>query len=348
VNSFRPDYLNHFLFHPSTTWFLSQCAEARGKQDLWQKTRPEILKTLQDSAIVQSTESSNRIEGVEVRKDRLLPLVLGNLKPFDRNEEEIVGYRKALSFIHQNYHDLKITSETIKKLHLLAQDGQIGDAGVFKKSDNEIIEILPNGERTIRFKATLASETEHAVSQMCLGYNDLINQKKFPDLFLISTFVFDFLCIHPFRDGNGRVSRLLTLLLLYQNNYLVGRYISLERLVEISKQDYYRVLKQSSDQWHEKKHDLFSWTNYFISILREAYKELEIRVENVQVPDSKTSLVRQIIEEFPGKFRLRDVSALLPEVSDELIKKVLNDFKKEEKYFLEGRGPGAYWKKKTN
>jgi Fic family protein len=346
MNSFQAEYLNHFLFHPSTSWFLSECAEARGKQDLWQKTRPEMLKTMQDSAIVQSTESSNRIEGVEVEKHRLLPLILGNLKPFDRNEEEIVGYRKALSFIHKNYKDIKINAETLKKLHLLAQAGQIGDAGIFKTKDNEIIEILPNGERVLRFKATLASETEFAVEQLCLGYNDLINKKRFPDLFLIATFIFDFLCVHPFRDGNGRVSRLLAILLLYQNNYLVGRYISLERLVEISKQDYYRVLKQSSDQWHEKKHDLLPWINYFVSILKEAYKELEIRVQNVEVPDNKTSLVRQIIEEFPGRFKLSDVSSLLPNVSEELIKKILNDYKKKDQYILEGRGAGAYWKKK--
>lgn len=137
---------------------MSQCAEAREKQDLWQQTRPEVLKSLQESAIIQSSESSNRIEGVEVSPKRLIPLINGKVRPADRPEEEVVGYKRALNHIYKNFESIKINSQTIQKLHALAQKGNISDAGKFKTKDNEIIEILPNGERVVRFKATPAKK----------------------------------------------------------------------------------------------------------------------------------------------------------------------------------------------
>lgn len=342
MSSFHPQYLKALSIHPSSTWLISQCTEARGKQDLWQQTKPEILKSLNDSAMIQSTESSNRIEGVEVAPKRLIPLMRGKAKPQDRPEEEVVGYKQALKYIYKNYSSLKIDIKTIQKIHALAQEGNISDAGKFKTKDNEIIEFLESGEKIIRFKATPASQAKKAVEQLCLSYNYTINQ-TFPDLLMIANFIFDFLCIHPFRDWNGRVSRLLTTLLCLQNGYSVVKYISLERIIEESKYDYYRVLKESSDHWHQRRHQLLPWWNYFFGIVRQAYKELAFKVENTQSRDSKSGLIRQIVLDQPGSFALADIQKLVPSVSLQLIKKVLSSLKKEKKIKCTGRGAGAYW-----
>ena len=342
MSSFLQAYLKTLSLHPSTSWLISSCTEAKGKQDLWKQTRPEVLESLQESALIQSAESSNRLEGVEVEAKRLVPLISGTLKPNDRPEEEIVGYKKALDYIFENYSSLKISPRVIKKLHALAQEGTISDAGKFKTRDNDIIEILPNGERRIRFKATKAVETEHAIDQLCLGYNDIID-KKYPDLLVISNFIFDFLCIHPFRDGNGRVSRLLTVLLLLQNGYLVVRYISIERLIEEAKDDYYRVLKESSHDWHKSKHDLLPWWTFMLSIIKEAYRELNSRVESHHSSDNKSALLRQIILQMEGRFSLADVQRLAPSVSSHLIKKIFSELKKNGFIKSQGHGAGAFW-----
>lgn len=345
MNSLLSSYLASVSIHPSTTWLISQCTEARGKQDLWRRTKPEILKSLQESAIIQSTESSNRIEGVEVDSKRLRPLILGDVTPKNRSEEEVVGYKKALNYIYSHYDSLKIGPSLLKKLHALAQEGSIWDAGKFKVRDNDIVEILPTGERFIRFETTKVSDVEYAVEQLCLGYNDVIN-KSIPDLLVIANFVFDFLCIHPFRDGNGRVSRILTTLLLLQSGYLVGRYISIERLIEENKEDYYRVLKESSEGWHSGHHNLLPWWNYFFSIVKAAYQELNAKVEAHPGSDNKSALIREIVLGQERKFQLSDIEKLVPDASTQLIKKVLSDLKKEGRILLQGRGAGAYWESK--
>lgn len=314
-------------------------------QEMWKKVRPEILLALRESALIQSAESSNRIEGVQVEKDRLSPLILGTTKPRDRSEEEIVGYRKALNYIHTKYDKIEISPETLLKLHDLAQGGLIGDAGKWKSRDNEIIEFSQTGERSIRFVPTSASETPKAVEQLCLGFKDVTSNNQIPDLIAVASFVFDFLCIHPFRDGNGRVSRLLTLLLLYQAGYEVGRYISLERIIEDSKEDYYNVLKQSSDSWHSIKHDLMPWWNYQLGTIKEAYKELQTRVELSSSGDSKSSLIRQTIDSISEPFSIMEISNLLPSIDRELIKKVIYGMRDEGLLKMQGQGRGVRWKR---
>ena len=175
---------------------------------MWKKVRPTVLRALRESAVIQSSESSNRIEGVEVEKQRLIPLVLGQTEPRDRSEEEIVGYRKALNHIHKNYQKIEVVLATILKLHELAQGGLTGDVGEWKERDNEIIEFSASGERSIRFRPTPAGETPKAIEQLCLGFRDVTEHNQLPELISTASFVLDFLCIHPFRDGNGRVSRL--------------------------------------------------------------------------------------------------------------------------------------------
>jgi Fic family protein len=343
-NSFSKEYLSSTLFHPSTTWFLSQCGEARGMQEMWKKVRPEILRKLKESAIIQSTESSNRIEGVEVEPNRLIPLVLGKTKPKDRSEEEIAGYRKALSYIHKNYSQIEINPKTIKLLHEMAQGGLVGDAGKWKIKDNDIIEITPRGERFVRFKPVPASKTPKAIEQLCLGYHDVTNNSQLPELISVSNFVLDFLCIHPFRDGNGRVSRLLTLLLLYQQGYEVGRYISLEKIIENTKEDYYKVLAESSTNWHDNKHNLMPWWNYFLGTIKTAYQDLKERVELSSTGDNQSSLIRQTIMSFDVPFSISDIQNIHPGINRDLIKKVLMKLNQESTIKMSGAGRAAKWK----
>jgi Fic family protein len=342
MNTFNKKFIQDLLFHPSTTWLLSQCSEARGMQEMWMKIKPETLKKLKESAIIQSAESSNRIEGVEVEKHRLIPLIFKNSRPKDRSEEEIQGYRKALDYIHNNFNKVKITPRIIKKLHQLAQGGMISDAGQWKKRNNDIIEITQNGERSIRFRPVSADKTPKAVEQLCLGYNDIIDNSILPELICIANFIIDFLCIHPFRDGNGRVARLLTLLLLYQHGYEVGRYISIEKLIEESKEDYYDALKKSSAGWHKKDFNLLPWWNYILSIIKLAYQELKERVE-LSTGDNQSSLIRQTILSFEKIFSISDIMKLHPTIDRELIKKILFKMKEKKIIKLTGKGRGAQW-----
>ena len=309
----------------STAWLLADCMEAKGKQDLWIHQKPEVLAVLREQAIIQSTESSNRIEGVTVSPGRLRPVAMGKSKPRDRSEEEIAGYRKALDWIFSRRRPVALEPAVILHLHALAQGGTTGDAGRWKTRDNEIVEILPGGERRVRFKATPAKETPATVASLCAAYREAIEGWQCPSLLVAATVVFDFLCIHPFRDGNGRVSRLLTTMLLGQQGFAVGRYVSLERLVEEGKEDYYRVLGECSRGWHKGTNEIAPWWNYFLGTLRRAYADLGRQVESAASRPAKGDLVRQAILAQVGPFTLADLRGQMPSVSFQLIKKVLAD-----------------------
>jgi Fic family protein len=341
--SFAPKYIEELRLHPSIGWALAHIGEARGLQEVWRKTKPEVIAKLRESALVQSSESSNRIEGVEVEPSRLVPLILGAAKPKDRPEEEIVGYRNALKWIHSSHQKIKISPATVKKLHKLAQGGLISDAGEWKSRDNEIVEFSRAGDRRIRFRCTPASETPRAMAKLCESYSDMQEKKILPDLLAVSNFILDFLCIHPFRDGNGRVSRLLTLLCLYQQGYEIGRFISLERIIENTKEDYYRTLAESSADWHSSKHDLFPWWSYFLGHLRSGYQELKDRVD-LRSGDSKTALIRGVVKEMDGPFSVSDVLKLQPGLDREIVKKALAQLKREKVIRLTGKGRGAKWR----
>jgi Fic family protein len=317
--------------------------EARGKQDLWIRQKPEVLSVLREQAIIQSVESSNRIEGVTVAADRLRPLVLGRSRPRDRSEEELAGYRASLDWIFARKSAVAITPDILRRLHALAQGGSSGDAGEWKKRDNEIVEILPGGARSVRFVPTSARKTSATVERLCQSYAAASDEERVPPLLLVATFVFDFLCIHPFRDGNGRVSRLATSLLLQSEGFQVARYVSLERLVEESKDEYYRVLKLCSQGWHEGKNQVIPWWNYFLGVLRSAYKEFQRQVESVEGRPAKSDLVRQTVLAQVERFTLGDMVAQLPATSPQLIKKVLAEMKKAGRVRLAGRGRGARW-----
>jgi Fic family protein len=319
-----PSKLADLAIPIGTGWLLGACMEARGKQDLWIKQKPEVLEVLREQAIIQSVESSNRIEGVTVAANRLRPLVIGRVRPRDRSEEELAGYRAALDWIFSRKNRVTVTPEVIRRLHALARCG-------------------PNGERSVRFVPVSAKKTPAAVEMLCRRYRGAIDQERIPPLLTVATFIFDLLCIHPFRDGNGRVSRLATSLLLRSHGFQVIRYISLERLIEESKEEYYRVLKLCSQGWHEGRNEIIPWWNYFLSTLRGAYKEFQHQVESVEARPAKSDLVRQTVLGQLGPFTLADMVAQLPAASSQLIKKVLAEMKRAGRVRLTGRGRGANW-----
>ena len=345
MNSFNPKFLKGLEVPVGTSWLLGNCMEARGKQDLWLKTKPDVLKALKDLAIVQSAESSNRIEGVTVEKNRLRPLLLKKVKPRDRSEEEVFGYKKALDWIHSRHASIEINPEAICHLHHLAQSGFSGDAGKWKKIQNEIIEIFPDGRSAVRFVPVSPKDTPGAVEHLCRLYKEAERNSTVPDLLAASLFILDFLCIHPFRDGNGRVSRLLTLLLLYKFGYRVGAFISLERINEQTKGDYYEALRRSSNNWHEGKHDPVPFWNYFLGHVKEAYRDLSERVSIKDTPSGGNSeLIRNAILEQRAPFTLAEIAEQFKSSSGQLVKKVLYQLKSDGKVELTGRGRGARWK----
>lgn len=342
MNSFKHKDLKLPL---GSVWLMNTVAEYKGKQELYATQSPQVLKTLLETALIESAESSNRIEGVTVDHARLKPLVIGHSKPRDRSEEEIAGYRKALDLIHKKHKSLKVTPETVKELHRLCR-GESWDAGKWKEKDNDIIRKYADGRVEVIFKPVSAAKTPEMMKQLCLSYEHSVSQLKYPDLYAVACLVLDFLSIHPFRDGNGRVGRLLTLLALYQHGFTVGKYISLERVIEQSKETYYETLNKSSQKWHEAKHDVMPWFNYFLGTILAAYKEFEERAKNIKpARGAKTQLVTQAIERQVGEFSLGDIERECPSASRDMIKIVFRELKKAKKIKCLGKGKSAKWKK---
>jgi len=347
MSSFRSNHLSSLPLPLGSVWLLTDVAEAKGRQDLYIRQSPQVLQALRETALVQSVESSNRIEGVTVAPGRLRPLVVENAKPRNRSEEEILGYRRALDLIHTNPADLAVTPQLLQQLHATLQEGS-GDAGQWKRVDNEIVEMRADGPPLVRFRPVSVAGTPAAVEELCLSYRHTANQGEVPPLMSVAALILDFTCIHPFRDGNGRLSRLLTLLALYQTGYEAGRYISLERLVEESREDYYAALQRSSVGWHEGRHDLFPWLNYFLTILKRAYRELEARAGRIQsARGAKTALIEAAVAAFPAKFTLATLERAAPGVSRDMVRRVLRRLQKEGKVECLGMGPGAAWQKRV-
>ncbi len=342
MNSFKKDNVKLPL---SAVWLMDPISEYKGKQELYAKQSLQILKSLMEMALIESAESSNRIEGVTVERKRLKPLIIGHSKPRDRSEEEIAGYRKALDLIHKKHASLDIALETIKKLHELCR-GESWDAGKWKEKDNDIIKKYADGQVEVIFKPLSAKETPEAMKQLCLIYRNSIEQRKYPPLYAIACLILDFLCIHPFRDGNGRVARLLMLLALYHHDFQVGKYISLERLVEQSKETYYESLNKSSQKWHEAKHDVFPWFHYFLGTLMSAYKEFEERAGTIKPSrGAKTEIVTAAIEKQIGEFSISDIERECPGVSRPMIRVVLEGLRDKGKVKVLGTGRSAHWRK---
>ena len=330
-----------------TTWYLTDLAEARGKQELFTHQSPQKLKVLREHALIESAVSSNRIEGVEVDQSRITTLLFGKSALRDRDEEEVRGYRDALKLIHENGAKLAISEATIKTLHKLSR-GDIWDAGAYKEKDVDIIQTYADGRSRVRFKTLPAKDTPTAMAEMIELWQRGMHEKWVHPLVLAAALNLDFLCIHPFRDGNGRASRLLFLLACYHCGIEAGRYISLERIIEDNKERYYEVLEHSFQRWHEGKHDMWPAMNFLLYILTRACKEFEERVGLMTSPrGAKTEMVEHAIETVSGLFGITDVERLCPGVSRDMIRLVLRELKTAGRIECLGRGPGAKWRKRV-
>ncbi len=329
----------------STSWYLADLGEARGRQKLFTRQSPQRLKVLREHALIESAVSSNRIEGVEVDQSRIATIVFGRPLLRDRDEEEVRGYRQALTLIHEQGANASLTEEIVLKLHRLTR-GEIWDAGKYKEKDGDIIETFPDGRSRVRFKTVPASDTPTWMKELVERYDDAIKERRIPHPVLLAAFNLDFLCIHPFRDGNGRVSRLLLLLQCYHLGFEVGRYISLERLIEQHKERYYETLEQSSQGWHEGKHDPWPYINYLLSIIKMAYREFEERLGMIQTPrGEKTDLVIHAIEGAAGSFSVAELRNMCPNVSVDMIRRVLKNLRAQGRVECLGRGQKAQWEK---
>lgn len=331
-----------------TSWYLTDICEAKGKQELYKSQSPQKLKSLREHALIESAVSSNRIEGVEVDKKRIGTIIFGESLLHDRSEEEVRGYREALNLIHDAGLNLPITEKTCKKLHHLTR-GEIWDAGQYKTKDIDIIEKHHDGTSVIRFKTVPAGQTPDCMKNLVVSWHECIRKTKVPPLVALAAFNLDFLCIHPFRDGNGRVSRLLMLLQCYHLGIEVGRYISFERLIEQNKERYYETLKLSSDGWHEGKHDPWHYINFIFFILKSAYKEFEERLGRLPDPRGwKTAMIHGAVKSFPGDFSVADILSKCPGVGIDMIRRVLKDLQAHGSVECLGRGRNARWSKTGN
>jgi Fic family protein len=329
----------------ATSWYLADLGEAHGKQELFTKQSPQRLKVLREHALIESAVSSNRIEGVIVDRARIGTIVFGKSHLRDRDEEEVRGYRDALALIHEQGAKLPVSEKTILRLHRLSR-GVIGDAGRYKEKDGDIIEKYPDGRVRVRFKTVTAAQTHAAMRELIEAWHDCLRERRVHPLIALAAMNLDFLCIHPFRDGNGRVSRLLLLLQCYHLGYEVGRYISSERLIEQHKERYYETLEQSSHRWHEGKHDPWPFINYLLFILKLASQEFAERVGQVASPKgAKTELVQSAISRTRGAFRVADLQRECPGVSLDLIRRVLKDLRAAGQVECLGRGQKAEWRR---
>ena len=329
----------------ATGWYLADIGEAIGKQQLFTKQSPQRLKVLREHALIESAVSSNRIEGVEVDQKRIGTLLFGRPALRDRDEEEVRGYRDALNLIHTKGAKLPISEATIRRLHKLIR-GEIWDAGRYKDKDGDIIERSADGRRRVRFKPVPAKQTPAAMKRLIAAWTECLRERWVHPLAALAAFNLDFLCIHPFRDGNGRVSRLLLLLQCYHVGIEVGRYISLERLIEQNKERYYETLEHCSRGWHEAKHDPWPFINHLLFILKEAYQEFELRVGRAREPKgAKTELVLSAMARMEGPFSVADLQRECPGVGLDLIRKVLKQQRSAGKVKCLGLGRSALWQR---
>lgn len=330
----------------ATSWYLSDLGEAKGKQGLFTRQAPQKLKVLREHALIESAVSSNRIEGVTLDPRRVKAVILGKALLQDRDEEEVRGYRQALELIHRQRITLPISRETILELHRMTK-GEIWDAGKYKEKDGDIIERHTDGRTRVRFKTVPASKTPEYMDRVLEMWDRCLKERWVHPLIALGAFNLDFLCFHPFRDGNGRVSRLLLLLQGYHLGFEVGRYISLERLIEENKERYYETLEASSQGWHQVRHDPWSYINFLLFILKTAYREFEGSVGELKIPrGSKTEFIRNVVGSFTSSFTFTELERKCPQVSRDMVRKVLRDMQKEDLVDSLGRGPGALWQKR--
>jgi len=313
------------LLTPEIVSYLAQIHEQKGQQNLFIEAHKDALTELLEIAKIQSTEASNRIEGIITTDDRLKKIVRNKTAPRNRNEREIAGYRDVLATIHENYDFIPVRPNMILQLHRdLYKFNNPGFGGNYKNSDNIIAEEQSDGTKLVRFQPVPAWETPEAIETLCNTFNDAINDPDMDPLLLMPIFILDFLCIHPFNDGNGRMSRLLTLLILYRSGYIVGKYVSLEKLIADNKESYYDALQDSDAGWHEEENDYLPFARYMLGVIIAAYKDFSDRVEILITKGlSKPERVREIIRNRIRKLTKAEIMAQCPDIGERTVERAL-------------------------
>lgn len=320
---------------------------AKGAESASGKRRREGLKTLTAIARIQSVESSNAIENIRAPAERIRKLVVNNDEPTNRDEQEIAGYRAVLDTIDADAAHIPFTPSVVEQLHRDLYQFTSSPAGRWKSVENSIQQVGPDGARTVRFQTLAAAATPAAMVELHERFAAASTAGEHHPLLLIGCYVFDFLAIHPFLDGNGRVSRLLTLLMLYQAGYDVGRYVSLERLVDETRETYYEALQAAGHGWHEGEHDVSPWLRYFLGILTAAYGELQASAITVSGRGSKREAIRRHIETaIADEFTVADIRKAVPAASQSYISKTLTRLREEGAIEPVGTGRGARWRRR--
>ena len=310
-----------------------------GKQELYLKQRPEALEKLVEIAKVQSTEASNAIEGIVTTSTRIRQLVEEKTAPRNRDELEIAGYRDVLSIIHESFDAIPITRNYILQLHKILYSHMNNPlAGSTKNVQNYISATYPDGHTEILFTPLAPYETPEALDRICEEYNRVIGNMELEPLIAIPVFIHDFLCIHPFNDGNGRMSRLLTTLLLYRSGFYVGRYISLEAKIAKDKDLYYDALAQSQSGWHEGTENVLPFVKYLLGTILAAYKDFEERAALVEQKLPALETVRKASKSKVGRFNKQDIRELCPALSDSSIESALRKLVADGELKKEGKG----------
>lgn len=345
MHSLDINYLSKINFSASQLSTLHQIGEFRGKQSLYFQQTPELLDSLRKRAMIESNEASNRLEGIVAPHHRIAAIAMKTTTPMNRSEQEIAGYRDALDLLHEAADIMKVNTNVILQMHAALYRYLPNQGGIWKTSDNEIIERNPDGTiRGIRFRPVSALHTPHMMEDLVTCYRQAIDDYHFEPLFIIPLTVLDFLCIHPFTDGNGRTARLMALLMMYHFDYQVGRYISLERIFENTKERYYQTLKECSQGWHESQHDVMPWLNYFWSVLLLAYQQLEERVGTiVHGKGAKTTRIHMAIKRKLGSFSISDIEHDCPGISRDMIRRVLRQLRDNGEIQALGKGRNAKW-----
>ena len=315
------------LLTPEIVSLLTQIHEYKGEQTLFIEAKADTLTQLVEIAKIQSTEASNKIEGIYTSDERLKSLVSNKTTPRTRNEQEIAGYRDVLSTIHESHDFIPVKPSIILQLHrdLYKFSGKIY-GGFYKGGDNVIEEEDSDGNKRIRFTPVPAFETPDAIDEICSTLDEMLTESDADPLLIIPMFILDFLCIHPFNDGNGRMSRLLTLLLLYRAGYIVGKYISIEKLIEQTKDTYYEALESSSANWHDDKNDYIPFVQYTLGVIVAAYREFSTRVKSLATNNmSKPERIRELIKDTLGKITKTEIMEKCPDISQVTVQRALND-----------------------
>lgn len=348
MRDFNYGKLRNIKWDNEVLGLVAQIHEYKGKQTLFLKQKPATLEKLVEIAKIQSTESSNKIEGIVTTATRIKQLCDQKTTPRNRDEEEISGYRDALSLIHENYEYIPIKSSYILQLHqVLYRYSQRGIGGRFKNTQNYITEIKESGEQIVRFMPLDPFETPTAIEKMCESFNRETDACEIDPLILIPAFIVDFLCVHPFNDGNGRMSRLLTTLLLYRAGYVVGKYVSLESKIEKTKESYYKALEKSDINWNREENDITPFIKYILGTVLAAYRDFEQRVILVEDKSSAIDLVRNAVDNTIGKFTKSDIMELVPSVGKTSVENSLKILIEEGVIGRDGKGKATFYFRKN-